>query len=165
MRYSVLFGMASLLVACASAPVSRQAFIAENSAGGMRAVVVNTSVKRGYEQVVTDLHTKISECLSFTRIRQDDRNMGLGIAGTYIWATIKSTNMDKTEITFRTNSKSRAPHNALDGAVSAATDVQRTSKNTTQVVTYASSLLGKSNIADTVRDWSEGKMAPCPKEL
>lgn len=165
MRYSVVLGMVSLLVACASQPVSRKEFIAENSAGGMRAVMLNTTVNRSYEQVVADLHNKISECLSYTRVRQTDRDMGLGLAGTYIWATIKSVNADKTELTFRSNAKSRAPKNALDGTIDAATDVQRLSKNTTRVVSYASSLVGKSVIAETIRDWSEGKSAPCPKEL
>ena len=163
MKHLPLIILAVALGACATQPATRTAFVSHTASGAFGSKLVDTTVNRNYEQVVSDLKRKFDECMNYSRIGAEHTGAGYKRTTSYYWATVKSVSSNKTEITFRTNATPGPPSSPDDGAIRAATDVHRIEKGKTKVVTYTTSLFGQGAIADTVKEWSEGRSASCPQ--
>lgn len=151
------------LAGCATQPVTRTEFVSHTASGAFGAKLVDATVGRNYEQVVSDLKRKFDECMNYSRAGTEHTGAGYKRTTSYYWTSVKAIGPNKTEITFRTNTKAGPPSSPDDGGIRAATDVHRVAKGKTRVATYTTSLFGQGVIADTVKDWSEGKSAPCPQ--
>jgi hypothetical protein len=151
------------LVACATQPATRTVFVSHVASDAFGSKLVDTTVNRNYEQVVSDLKRKFDECMNYSRVGIEHTGFGYKRTTSYYWATVKDISSNKTEITFRSNVTSGPPSSPDDGGIRAATDVHRIEKGKTRVVTYGTYLFGQGIIADTVKEWSEGRSASCPQ--
>jgi hypothetical protein len=155
--------LAAALAGCATQPVTRNEFVSHTASGAMGSKVVDTSVSRSYEQVVSDLRRKFDECMNYSRVGTEQTQGYYKQTTSYYWATVKAVGTDKTEITFRTNTESGKPSNPDGGWIRAAADIHRLGRGKTRVVAYGTYLFGQGIIPETVKDWAEGKSAECPR--